>query len=214
MTLPRHISLDFWNTLAEPNREFAQARNEYLAKLLDVTPEWVATEYQGVKRELDEEAATDGRSTPVGRCWWRLLERFNKSTIYTFQIVEQTERLFKFYPPRIPDLTRLHIDRLFDKGVTFSIGSNTNFIAGRNLWRLVQTHRLPIEFGVFSDEMNCSKPHPNFFGEMKRRTEGRELLHIGDSYAHDITGSHLANIQGVLIKNALDLPRVLSQFES
>lgn len=214
MTPPRHISLDFWNTLAEPNPLFARARNEYLAKLLGFTPEWVATEYRGIKRELDGEAEREGRSTPVGQCWWRLLRRLDKSTIYTAQIVEETERLFKLYPPTIPYNTRVLINDLFDQGVTFSIGSNTNFIAGHNLWRLVQLHRLPIEFGVFSDDVGYSKPHPTFFGEIKARTEGREVSHIGDSYAHDITGSHLANIQGILIESALDLPGVLAKFES
>lgn len=212
MIPPRHISLDFWGTLAQPSVEFALARTQYLVDLFGYTPEWIATQYREVKRELDGEAARDGRSTPVGQCWWRLLERFDESTTLTAEIVDETERLFRLHPPSIPGPTRALINDLFDRGVTFSIGSNTNFIAGRNLWRLVQTYRLPIEFGVFSDEVNCSKPHPTFFGYITSRCEGKEVTHIGDSYIHDITGSHLANIQGVLIKDALDLPRVLSQF--
>lgn len=211
MIQPRHISLDFWNTLAQPNPEFARARNQYLAKLSGHTPEWVATEYRGVKRDLDRFAESWGRSYPVGQCWRMFFDRFDASWCLAADVIEETERLFAQHLPTILPETQAQINRLYDLGVTFSIGSNTNFIAGRNLWRLVQKYRLPIEFGLFSDELSVSKPHPTFFGELRARTEGKDITHIGDSYECDIIGSHRANIQGILIKSALDLPGVLAR---
>lgn len=215
MTPPRHISLDFWGTLAQPNPSYAIARNGYLAKLFGVPVKEVETKYSQLKRWLDKGAAEVGASIPPDLCWDLLVRNLSPGFSPeddAFDVMCHAEKLFLKNAPIISSETRDQIARLSKQGVTFSIGSNTNFICGERLWGYVKWLRLPFSFGVFSDEIMVSKPHPAFFDKIKEQVKGRELVHIGDSYECDITGSHLANIQGVLIKDALDLSRVLSQF--
>lgn len=215
MTPPRHISLDFWGTLAQANPAYAIARNRYLAALFTVPVKEVETKYTQIKRWLDKGAAEMGASIPPDLCWDLLVRNLSPGFSPeddAFDVMCHVEKLFLKNAPIISPETRGHIIRLAKRGVTFSIGSNTNFIPGERLWKLGIQEGLPLSFGVFSDEIMVSKPHPTFFDKIKEQVKGRELVHIGDSYECDITGSHLAGIQGVLIKDVLDLPRVLSQF--
>lgn len=211
----RHISLDVWKTLIEPNPEFGKARLRYLAAELSLPTEAVEAAYREIKDGADHAAETAGvglRSTEV---YTRFMGRLGRPGADWLTLRRGLEVLFRKHAPivrsEIPGLLR----GLQDRKIGLSIASNTNFIQGECLHDVVLgTWGVAWDFQVFSDQIGRAKPHYRFWREVTRQageqTAARphEILHVGDNRICD-GGCVDAHIQFAHVNGPADLAHVL-----
>ena len=214
----KHISLDFWNTIGIPNSAYALKRTELIANVCDITYKCAAARYTKVKEYLDLSASEFGISFTTERCWEILLDaKLTRAQIHEVKIKAQV--LFLNNPPIILNETIKEINRLKEKGITVSIGSNTNFIEGQTIVCVPEVYKLShvsrsLSFSFFSDQLPVAKPHTDFFKRIIDETNllPEEICHIGDSSVCDYWGAKHANLHAHLIEGAFELPSILSKF--
>lgn len=210
----KHASFDVWNTLITPNPEYAAARNALLAYSFAISSEQAKFTYTHVKKFADGLSEMNGMQTPSDDLYELLCKhiRINAPTAVSLNLRDDFHKLFAEHPPTfdpnlVDALKQLHAD-----GVTISLGSNTNFIAGRIMREVVfKELDIPFSFMMFSDEEWYAKPHPNFFGVMLEKVEelhptinSKQIAHIGDSQRADVYGATNARMQGLLVDSPAD----------
>jgi FMN phosphatase YigB (HAD superfamily) len=212
MSTIKHISLDFWNTLGIPNPEFADARIDYLASLIGCPRHEIYAHYKDVKQFLDGAAEKFGTAFDSTRCWEIFLEKYQSEDFYAIFVKMEVNKLFVKYPPTILPETVAEIVRLSKKGITFSVGSNTNFIPGVELSDVIRQNKLHLTFSLYSDDFGISKPAHRFFREIHARTKVRvdEIVHIGDSVRCDYEGALKFGMKAIVVGSAHKLPEVLA----
>lgn len=204
-----YVSFDFWNTLAIPNKDYAAARTEFLHSTFGIEK----TEYTKVKSHLDEYAWTNGLAVTPKVALSMLLPYPKFSIVDLNKVYSSLEELFLKHPPIICDEIFEAISILKSNKINSCITSNTNFISGRTINRLLNRYS---EFNfidrIFSDIVGHSKPSFDMFdftynlakknGDVNSR---EEVLHIGDSYECDFIGAKSFGFRAELIDNPTDV---------
>jgi putative hydrolase of the HAD superfamily len=101
------------------------------------------------------------------------------------------------------------IATLRSRGITTSILSNTAFMKGRSLQKLLHQLQLTdcFDFMLFSDDINCSKPGIAAFELLHQKaaalhngrlTSPAQITHLGDDALTDVHGAVNAGMKGVL----------------
>ena len=123
------------------------------------------------------------------------IKQIDKVQLNTFY--QKSEDLFLEYKP-VVIFENLHqfFDEIKNQGKTINILSNTGFIKGKTMRKFLISENLDqyIDFHIYSDEMNCSKPDPKIFQEVKNLLKNQDLnhsqvLHIGDNPIADYKGA-------------------------
>ena len=107
------------------------------------------------------------------------------------------------------------MNELTDRGITVSIGSNSNFISGYTMhpW-LNSRFDKAFQFGIYSDAIGVAKPFASFFGRVidgVYRLYGyenvlvRNVMHVGDSELCDVFGPSQLGMQALLISDPKNL---------
>lgn len=212
MSQYKHISFDFWNTLATPNPEFATQRNKVLSRFADIQPELASIIYSQTKKELDNIAETYGHGMSTRICVLQFLRNLTNSiggrdidSAVWDRVncaVDAIQKTALDYPPIISEDTKEMLYMLRAK-YSLSITSNTNFINGATLRKVVDPEGDIFKFFIFSDEEQIAKPSPDIFFKLIKQSGCRpsEILHIGDSQACDINGAQRLDIGHLLINN-------------
>jgi putative hydrolase of the HAD superfamily len=121
----------------------------------------------------------------------------------------KSEKLFLEYKP-VVIFENLHqfFDEIKNQGKTINILSNTGFIKGTTMRKFLIEENLDqyIDFHIYSDELNCSKPNPLIFQEVKNRVKNQDLLmnqilHIGDNPIADYKGAKDFGFNAHLLKH-------------
>lgn len=211
----RHVSLDFWNTLAHGNPLFAAARKEFLAQHTGLPLEEVEAVYRRLKDGADQNAERAGIGLSSVATYEQFMSEIGRPDDNWWSLREGLERLFRKYPPLVPDAVPKALRRLQARGIGLSIASNTNFVRGFCLNNTtLRPWGLDWAFQVFSDEVSCSKPHPHFWRVVTVRalahTDARpeEVLHIGDNKICD-GGCVTARLQFAHVNSPADLAALL-----
>ncbi len=95
---------------------------------------------------------------------------------------------------------------------TFNISSNTAFIKGRSLRKVLTNLQLSpyFDFQLYSDEIGLSKPDKQFFELMLQGVQNiypdknialNQIVHIGDNPTADIKGAATIGIKSLLINS-------------
>lgn len=212
----KHLSLDFWNTLAIANPKYAERRTAILQEYSGLGKDVLQYRYNKVKRELDDQAI-QGKGQDSSEAFQFLVEAINPEG-WTFEnkreLMVNLNHEFYLNPPTVPTDIAFELIRLNDDGITLSISSNTNFIPGSILKQVVLDHLgAEFKFMIFSDELGVTKPHKHFFTEVLYHSQrlAREVLHVGDSIAYDV-GAIDAGMQFALIGGPEDLTPILQRF--
>lgn len=210
----RHLSLDFWNTLASPNPEFGKARLAFMAEYLHLPEGQVKEAYRFVKTASDTAAERFGSACTCDEIYGRLLSQVGSPDADGIVLRNGLDALFQEHPPIV---LRQNIEALLalqSKGVLLSIASNTNFISGSVLDAIVlSTWGVTWAFQVFSDQVGMSKPNPGFWGTVAKKTWCSGGLrdatwHVGDNLICD--GScRIAGIRFLRVGSPADLALVL-----
>lgn len=126
------------------------------------------------------------------------------------EFYNETEVLFFNYKPELifPNIKHQFED-IVKEGKSINILSNTGFIKGRSLKKLLAHYELTdsISFQIYSDEVGFSKPNNEIFQLVfdqvneSRVVKKNEILHIGDNSVADYNGALNFGFEAHLLKN-------------
>lgn len=212
----QHLSFDLWLTLIKSNPEFKNKRNLLFKDFFEVdcTIEKVTEVvryYDVLCNNINEKT---GLNIDTFEIYYLILNALNVhiSDIEIeklSQFYKETELLFmKFKPDLIYHRIQLLFKEIVEQEKTISVLSNTAFIKGVTLRKLISYYELEnyFSFQIFSDETGFSKPNKEIFQlvynqiEILKSVEKKEVLHIGDNIIADYNGAIEFGFDALLIK--------------
>lgn len=215
----RHISFDLWLTLIKSNPEFKNKRNLLfkdhfnIAKPIDEVAA-VIRRFDVLTNSINEKV---GRNFDTYEIYYLLLEalgldieKYTTKDLTAFY--DKTETLLMEFKPLllsydIPDI----LASIHEKGISMNILSNTAFIKGSALRKIISHYGLTdyFAFQAYSDETGYSKPGSGMYEYayaeiLKLGTiEKHEILHVGDNIISDYNGARNFGFDAYLITNNL-----------
>lgn len=199
-----HFSFDLWLTLIKSHPEFKAKRVELFSSFFDIDKP-IAEVAKAVKYYDDLCNTINeviGGNVDTFEIYLLILNALNvdlktldKTRLDEFY--QKSEDLFLEYKP-VVIFENLHqlFEEIKTQGKTINILSNTGFIKGKTMRKFLIHENLDqfIDFHIYSDETNCSKPNPQIFQKVKNLIKNQELdlhqiLHIGDNPIADYKGA-------------------------
>lgn len=196
MTAIKHISFDVWKTLINPNKSYGSARNEIIARHLDIPVQEAKDLYKMCKKFLDKSAEINGTCFSTPNCWQLLVKMSGKKVDY-LPMMNECADLFKHYLPEFDSELVKELQKLKESGYVLSITSNTNFVSGKVLFNDIFKAWDVFAYTHFSDLNEVAKPNPRFFditynhaafgkGTVPEQVshdvlKRSEILHVGDN---------------------------------
>lgn len=223
----QHISFDVWNTLITPSKEYGKHRTTAIARHFSVTEEEAKQAYKQCKKFLDNTAELVGFGMSVLNNWKLLEKTLGKSGTDLRMIIAECDDLFEKYQPEFTQELKEELIKLKERGFTLSIKSNTNFISGTVLAKVLFNNLKVFNFQHYSDMFEMSKPHYNFYNETFKEVSSdllersiydyvevnpETILHIGDNMITDGKCSVL-NWKFQYVQNPQDLLNKLKNNE-
>lgn len=211
----RHVSLDLWLTLIRSNPAFKPARMRCFMKHFGITGPFQRghQEFQQFDRLFNAVNEATGQSLTRHQMLYIILAHLGKDVeavpmSVVDRFYEDCEALFFEHRPQLTDpgiAPALHAMR--EAGITLSILSNTGFILGASLRKMIPLLGLDncFDFQLYSDEIGSSKPSPHAFAELYRNAtkirplEKSEILHLGDNPKADYDGARAAGMSAILL---------------
>ncbi|BFO66444.1 HAD family hydrolase [Chryseobacterium sp. KCF3-3] len=211
-----HFSFDLWLTLIKSHPEFKTKRVELFSSFFNVDKpiEKVAKTvkyYDDLCNTINEVA---GGNIDTFEIYLMILgaldvdvKQLNKEKLNEFY--NKSEELFLEYKP-VVIFENIHdfFEDIKNQGKTINILSNTGFIKGKTMRKFLIHENLDqyIDFHIYSDEINCSKPNPLIFQEVKNKMKDQDLplhqiLHIGDNPVADYQGAKNFGFSAHLLKH-------------
>jgi len=201
----RHISFDLWLTLIKSHPEFKVKRN------------LLYKEYFKIGKPIEEVAAvirkfdllTNSINEKVGRnfdtfeIFYLILDglsvdinNYGREQLQEFYDFND-EILMQYKPVLLHDNIPKLLKQIHEEGKTMNILSNTAFIKGSSLRKILASYGLDeyFAFQAYSDETGYSKPAPEMYQYaydqiLKTATIAKhEVLHVGDNRLSDYNGA-------------------------
>ncbi len=211
-----HLSFDLWLTLIKSNPEFKNKRNSLFKDFFEVDCSLekvseVIRYYDVLFNNINEKT---GLNIDTFEIYYLILEALNVNlnNIEIEKLGEFYNESEKLFMSNKPDLIYNNIQVLFNQIIenekTISILSNTAFIKGTTLRKLLKHYELDnfLLFQIYSDETGFSKPNKEIFqlvcneiGKFKS-IEKNKVLHIGDNKIADYDGAMNFGFDALLIK--------------
>lgn len=211
-----HFSFDLWLTLIKSHPEFKAKRVELFSSFFNVgkSIEEVAKTvkyYDDLCNSINE---VTGGNIDTFEIYLMILsaldvdvKELDKESLNEFY--NKSEELFLEYKP-IVIFENIHdfFEDIKNQGKTINILSNTGFIKGKTMRKFLIHENLDqyIDFHIYSDEINYSKPNPLIFQEVKKNIKDQDLpmnriLHIGDNPVADYQGAKDFGFSAHLLKH-------------
>jgi len=211
-----HFSFDLWLTLIKSHPEFKAKRVGLFSSFFNVDKpiEQVAKTvkyYDDLCNTINE---VTGGNIDTFEIYLMILNALdvdikllNKERLNEFYT--KSEDLFLEYRP-VVIFENIHgfFEDIKNKGKTINILSNTGFIKGKTMRKFLIHENLDqyIDFHIYSDEINCSKPNPLIFQEVKNKIKDQDvplnkILHIGDNPVADYQGAKKFGFSAYLLKH-------------
>lgn len=212
-----HFSFDLWLTLIRSNPEFKQKRNLLFKDFFEINASIekvseVVRYYDVLCNNINEKT---GLNLSTYEIYYLILgalevnlESNGLDRLAAFY--DETEALFFNNKPELifPDI-KLQFEEIVAEGKSINILSNTGFIKGKSLRKLISHYELSdfISFQIYSDEVGFSKPNKEIFQlvfeqvKESRKIEKNEVLHIGDNSIADYNGAINFGFEAHLLKN-------------
>ncbi|MDX6188844.1 HAD-IA family hydrolase [Flavobacterium sp. Fl-318] len=212
-----HLSFDLWLTLIKSNPEFKQRRNLLFKDFFEINHgiekvNEVVRYYDVLCNTINEKT---GLNLDTYEIYYLILSALDvdmdqNGTDRLSQFYDHTEELFLEFKPVLiyPEIQKMFKD-VTDQGKTINILSNTAFIKGRTLRKVLQHYELSeyFKFHIYSDEVGFSKPNQQIFQlvldeiETYKKIEKKDVLHIGDNPIADYNGALEFGFNAHLLKN-------------
>ena len=212
-----HFSFDLWLTLIRSNPEFKQKRNLLFKDFFEINASIekvseVVRYYDVLCNNINEKT---GLNLSTYEIYYLILgalevnlESNGLERLAAFY--DETEALFFNNKPELifPDI-KLQFEEIVAEGKSINILSNTGFIKGKSLRKLISHYELAdfISFQVYSDEVGFSKPNKEIFQlvfdrvKESKEIQKNKILHIGDNSIADYNGAVNFGFEAHLLKN-------------
>lgn len=221
----KHYSFDLWLTLIKSNPQFKVERAKYLHGHFNPTKmplEVVSIIIKEVDEMCNRINEIYGGSINALEMYLMVLHRLEfpihtMSKMDVIAVYHYIEGIFLKYPPvffsedTLPTLLKLR-----EKHCTMSILSNTGFIMGSTIDKVLDKHlvlptgeslRNLFLFILYSDELGVSKPNKMAFDFAKKLYTQRtgtvipvgQMIHIGDNHKADGRGAKEAGLSSQMI---------------
>ncbi|MDQ0780289.1 HAD family hydrolase [Chryseobacterium sp. W4I1] len=211
-----HFSFDLWLTLIKSHPEFKQKRVELFTSFFDVDKpiDKIAKTvkyYDDLCNTINE---VTGGNIDTFEIYLMILgsldvdiRQINNEKLEGFYL--KSEELFLEYKPVVIfENIKEFFDHIKNQGKTVNVLSNTGFIKGRTMRKFLIQEELDqyIDFHIYSDEINISKPNPLIFQEVKNNLKDQDLpmhriLHVGDNPVADYKGAKDFGFSAHLLKH-------------
>jgi putative hydrolase of the HAD superfamily len=212
----QHFSFDLWLTLLKSHPEFKNKRNLLFQDFfemdcsIDKVTE-IVRYYDLLCNTINEKT---GSNIDTFEIYYLILKALNCSIDEVgfhklTQFYDETELLFmKFMPNLINTKIQLLFQQIVEQDKTISILSNTAFIKGVTLRKVLEYYGLSpyFSFQIFSDEVGFSKPNQAIFQlvyneiEKIRSVDKKQVLHVGDNKIADYDGALKFGFDAYLLK--------------
>jgi putative hydrolase of the HAD superfamily len=213
----KHISFDLWLTLIKSNPAYKVRRNMLFKEFFSIQKpiEEVSTvirKFDLLTNTINEKVT---RNFNVFEIYYLILDGLgvdieNYSRQNLTQFYGLTEQLLMEYKPLLLDdkLPAL-LKNLYSDGKTMNILSNTAFIKGQSLRKIIEHYELDgvFSFQAYSDETGFSKPGVEMYNyayehiKQLGAIEKYEVLHVGDNIVSDYNGALKYGFDAHLIIN-------------
>ena len=211
-----HFSFDLWLTLIRSNPEFKNKRNLLFKDFFEIDSSIervseVVRYYDVLCNNINEKT---GLNLSTYEIYYLILNALEVDLSLNDvnrlgEFYQETETLFFNYKPELifPHI-KLQFEEIVNEGKSINILSNTGFIKGKSLRKIIAYYELDssIDFQIYSDEVGFSKPNNEMFqlvfdqvNEL-RKTEKKEILHIGDNSIADYDGAVNFGFEAHLLK--------------
>jgi putative hydrolase of the HAD superfamily len=216
----QHYSFDLWMTLIRSNPAFKEARTAYFHKRYNNSGK-SAEQVRQIFRQIDiscnsinERTGKNIEAEEMYLMAIAAMHDYDTKEICETDVIElysDVERLlFENMPLVYSDEVVPVLESLKKAGATISLLSNTAFIKGRTLRKVLEALRLDVyfDFQLYSDELGLSKPNPEIFKHMlllinnlyeKKHITTDAVIHVGDNKQADIEGAALVGIDGLWV---------------
>lgn len=201
----KHLSFDLWLTLIKSNPEFKSKRNllfkEYFN--IDCSLEKVTEVVRYYDVLINNTNEKTGLNLETYEIYFLILNALNVK-IEEVEIeklddfYKETELLFMQFKPNLI-YPQIHIlfEEILNQNKSINILSNTGFIKGNTLRKLLNHYELEqyFSFQIYSDETGFSKPNVKMFELVYKQIREKkivnklEVLHIGDNKVADYNGA-------------------------
>ncbi len=209
----KHISFDLWLTLIKSNPEFKAKRNLLFKEYFDIESpiEKVVQQIRYYDVFCNTINERTGLNFDTNEIYLLILASLNVS-IQEIELekldgfYKEAESLFlKFKPTLIYSNTKKFLNTVKSEGKSLNILSNTDFIKGYTLRKVIAFYELEesFDFQLYSDESGFSKPNKKFFELIQKgvpHIEKSKILHVGDNEIADYKGAIDFGFQALLIK--------------
>jgi putative hydrolase of the HAD superfamily len=212
----RHVSFDLWMTLIRSHPSFKTKRAALFRSFFSLeafAPEKVAAVYRETDVLINNMNEITGRNMHTFEMYLLSLHLLgiDIKSVHPDKLEEfysLSEALFFQYPPShlYKDTTQL-LAALQRQGVTLNLLSNTGFIQGRTLRKLMAEWGWDslFAFQLYSDETGYSKPDVQMFSRMLENAAllhtdlaPAEVWHLGDNQVADVQGAQRLGISATL----------------
>ncbi|UUC44708.1 HAD family hydrolase [Flavobacterium cerinum] len=221
----KHISFDLWLTIIRSNPQFKNKRNELFRDYFKIDKPM--EELTAVIRNMDLLTNTInekvGKNLDTYEIYLLILgnltdgkiERYTKKDLDGFY-KETEELLFAYKPLLIHDTIPQVLETLHAKGIGMNILSNTAFIKGSSLRKILEHYEISryFSFQLYSDEIGYSKPNQQLYQyayDMILQTNDikkSEIIHVGDNVVSDYDGALTFGFNAHLLKTNLNEPNL------
>lgn len=205
----KHISFDFWNTLAFSNPKFKKERTEYIYNLLNYkyNKELINKAFSIVGGDYNSSLDNGGKCLTVNELYLKVFEYIGVHQNFDLEIIKSAIfELFLKYPPSISENFIKFLGLVDHEKITLSITSNTAFIPGFIIEKFLNQIgiRDNFSFCLFSDHVQVAKPNKKIFDIVLDLLNNKiqatnDVIHIGDNYKADYLGAKHSGLSAFYI---------------
>lgn len=218
----QHYSFDLWLTLIKSDPAFKAERARYFHKHhngLHKSEEDIAKVFRQVDLMCNAVNEKSGKNIDADEMYLMVINFIHDGKCNLDEVdmerlaLDMEELLFRYPPMLYSAVTYSSLQHLkLNSGGTFSLLSNTGYITGKTLRKVLALHGLDnfFDFQLYSDEVGMSKPNKDFFEVMLKNVDisnpGKSIsltgiLHIGDNPKNDVAPALDAGIDALLINS-------------
>jgi len=218
MTGHQHYSFDLWLTLIKSNPLFKKQRSRYFHQYYNfknISLEAVEHKFRSVDLMCNAINERTGKNIDADEMYLMVISQINDNQINLHDIdidalYNTMEALVFDYLPQVYDQDTVSLlANLKGSGITTNILSNTGFIKGVTLRKVLQELTLTpyFDFQLYSDEAGMSKPNLAFFELMISQARQlaplslQDIMHVGDNPKADLEGALRAGVKATLVNS-------------
>lgn len=223
MPFYKHYSFDLWLTLIKSNPAFKMERAKYFYAHFNWSKksfEEVSLVFRQVDLMVNAINEKTGKNIDAEEMYLMVISIVNNyatdfGSIDVEGLYQEMDVLILKHLPEVYCKESIPVLRqLKESGSTISLLSNTGFIKGKTLRKILNVLELDslLDFQLYSDEVRLSKPNPQFFQLMLDTIDRnkhidlnlQDIIHVGDNPWADVKGAEKIGIRSLQI-NSNDL---------